>query len=156
MSTHAARRITAAVLPFVANLASGAQVNHQHSGPWSGVIVNSSCTVDEASAELPKCTQKDAPSEKPALYDDTLRQVYILDPADQARGRQGDSVTVSGTLDGKTIQVTSVQAMASIGLAAGQVAPAFTARDQSGREQTLETLKGPKGTVLLFFRSADW
>src|SRR5215469_412810 len=107
MSNCAVRRIAAAVLPLVANLASGAQVNQAHSGSWSGVIVNSSCTVDEASAELPKCTQKDTSGEKPALYDDTLRQVYILDPVDQARGRQGDSVTVSGTLDGKTIHLTS-------------------------------------------------
>ena len=156
MTTRAVRRITAAILPCVANLASGAQVNQAHSGPWSGVIVNSSCSVDEVSAELPKCTQKDAPGEKPALYDDTLRQVYSLDPVDRAHGHQGDSVTVGGTLDGKTIHVTSIQGMASIGLAAGHVAPAFTARDQSGRKQTLETLKGPNGTVLLFFRSADW
>lgn len=43
-----------------------------------------------------------------------------------------------------------------IGLEIGQRAPAFEATDQSGRTQTNETLKGPKGTVLLFFRSADW
>jgi peroxiredoxin len=28
--------------------------------------------------------------------------------------------------------------------------------DQFGQTQTLETLRGPKGTVLLFYRSADW
>ena len=44
----------------------------------------------------------------------------------------------------------------SIGLELGQRAPAFEATDQSGRTQTNETLKGPNGTVLLFFRSADW
>lgn len=44
----------------------------------------------------------------------------------------------------------------SIGLEIGQHAPAFEATDQSGRTQTNETLKGPNGTVLLFFRSADW
>jgi peroxiredoxin len=44
----------------------------------------------------------------------------------------------------------------SIGLDVGQKAPSFSARDQFGREESLETLKGPKGTVLLFFRSADW
>lgn len=43
-----------------------------------------------------------------------------------------------------------------IGLAIGQKAPAFSLRDQFGRVQTNETLKGTKGTVLLFFRSADW
>jgi peroxiredoxin len=44
----------------------------------------------------------------------------------------------------------------SIGLPVGQKAPAFSARDQLERTQTLDTLKGRSGTVLLFFRSADW
>ncbi len=45
---------------------------------------------------------------------------------------------------------------AMIGLGVGQKAPAFSGVDQFGHEQSTETLKGPKGTVLLFFRSADW
>jgi peroxiredoxin len=43
-----------------------------------------------------------------------------------------------------------------IGLAVGAKAPSFSLRDQSGRAQTNQTLRGPKGTVLLFVRSADW
>jgi cytochrome oxidase Cu insertion factor (SCO1/SenC/PrrC family) len=44
----------------------------------------------------------------------------------------------------------------SFGLEVGQRAPAFVLTDQFGHEQSNETLKGSKGTVLLFFRSADW
>jgi hypothetical protein len=44
----------------------------------------------------------------------------------------------------------------SVGLEVGQQAPAFALSDQFGQEQSIETLKGSKGTVLLFFRSADW
>jgi hypothetical protein len=44
----------------------------------------------------------------------------------------------------------------SVGLEIGQQAPAFALPDQFGHEQSNETLKGSKGTVLLFFRSADW
>ena len=44
----------------------------------------------------------------------------------------------------------------SVGLEIGQQAPAFALPDQFGREHTTETLRGSKGTVLLFFRSADW
>jgi peroxiredoxin len=44
----------------------------------------------------------------------------------------------------------------SIGLKVGQNAPAFASRDQFGHEQSIEMLKGSNGTVLLFFRSADW
>jgi cytochrome oxidase Cu insertion factor (SCO1/SenC/PrrC family) len=45
---------------------------------------------------------------------------------------------------------------ASIGLEIGQKAPAFSLPDQFGHENSNESLKGAKGTVLLFFRSADW
>ena len=44
----------------------------------------------------------------------------------------------------------------SIGLEIGHRAPAFALPDQFGHEQSNETLRGSKGTVLLFFRSADW
>ena len=44
----------------------------------------------------------------------------------------------------------------SVGLGIGHQAPAFRLLDQAGREQSNETLRGPHGTVLLFFRSADW
>ncbi len=38
----------------------------------------------------------------------------------------------------------------------GAKIPDFAAVDQNGRRQTFATLRGPKGLVLLFFRSADW
>ena len=44
----------------------------------------------------------------------------------------------------------------SIGLEIGQRAPAFSLTDQFGHEQSNETVKGSRGTILLFFRSADW
>jgi hypothetical protein len=44
----------------------------------------------------------------------------------------------------------------SIGLQVGNRAPDFASRDQFGHEQSIEKLKGSNGTVLLFFRSADW
>lgn len=47
-------------------------------------------------------------------------------------------------------------APAKTGPVVGAKIPAFEARDQQGRVQTFDTLKGPKGLVLLFVRSADW
>ena len=44
----------------------------------------------------------------------------------------------------------------SIGLEIGQQTPAFALPDEFGQEQTNQTLKGANGTVLVFFRSADW
>jgi peroxiredoxin len=34
--------------------------------------------------------------------------------------------------------------------------PNFDAADQNGRTQTFASLRGPKGLVLMFVRSADW
>ncbi|HLZ12190.1 MAG TPA: hypothetical protein VKP58_06355 [Candidatus Acidoferrum sp.] len=44
----------------------------------------------------------------------------------------------------------------AIGIEVGRPAPAFSGVDQFGHENSNESLKGAKGTVLLFFRSADW
>ena len=38
----------------------------------------------------------------------------------------------------------------------GQSIPGFTAPDQNGRPRTLADLRGEKGLVLAFVRSADW
>jgi peroxiredoxin len=38
----------------------------------------------------------------------------------------------------------------------GQQAPAFTLNDQHGRQVSLESVMGPKGAMIVFFRSADW
>ncbi len=141
-------------LLFAVTLTLRGQNNPGNSGSWSGVIINSACSVDEAFAEAAKCTATSAPGAKLVLYDDNVRQIYNLDPP--ATASLGDAVTVHGTLDGNTIRDASIKALTSFGLDVGQKAPAFSARDQFGREQTLDTLKGPKGTVLLFYRSADW
>ncbi|MGD0793030.1 MAG: hypothetical protein ABR920_14790 [Terriglobales bacterium] len=116
--------------------------------------MSSSCNADEAFNESPECS-KNVPGAKLSLYDDTSRVMYSLEPQESVTAHLGDTVTVRGTLDGDTIRMASIELM-SIGLAPGQKAPAFSARDQSGRVQTLDTLKGSNGTVLLFFRSADW
>jgi hypothetical protein len=121
---------------------------------WSGVIVYSSCNADEAFAESPECYRY-APGANLALYDDTNRVMYNLAPQEPAAGHLGDTVTVRGTLDEDTIHVATLESM-SIGLAVGQKAPDFSAQDQFGRLQTLDLLRGANGTVLLFFRSADW
>ena len=38
----------------------------------------------------------------------------------------------------------------------GETAPAFTLKDQNGKEASLKTLLAKKPTALVFFRSADW
>jgi hypothetical protein len=151
-----AKRFLPCVLALisVAPFAMASQDTKQEPGSWSGILVSSSCNADEAFAESPECT-KSVPDAKLSLYDDTSRVMYGLEPQESVTAHLGDTVTVRGMLEAGTIQITSVEPM-SIGLAVGKKAPAFSARDQFGRLQTLDTLKGTNGTVLLFFRSADW
>jgi hypothetical protein len=44
----------------------------------------------------------------------------------------------------------------TVGPQVGTKVPSFSLPDQSGRTRTLESLMGPKGAVLVFYRSADW
>ena len=43
-----------------------------------------------------------------------------------------------------------------IGPQVGAVVPAFSGTDQFGKPHTLASVMGPKGAMLVFFRSADW
>ena len=50
----------------------------------------------------------------------------------------------------QTVDVTT------LGPQVGQRALDFRLPDQQGQPQTLASVAGPKGTMLVFFRSADW
>ena len=50
----------------------------------------------------------------------------------------------------------AASAQARIGPVPGEKAPALSAQDQFGNQQNDQTLRKANGTVLLFFRSADW
>ncbi len=139
---------------FLITLPAAAEIKPSASGSWSGVLVTSACNADEAFNESPECS-RDVPGAKISLYDDTTRVVYSLEPQKSITAHLGDAVTVHGALDANTIRFRSMAPM-SIGLPVGRKAPDFSIPDQFGHLQTLQTLKGTNGTVLLFFRSADW
>ena len=44
----------------------------------------------------------------------------------------------------------------SLGPQVGERVPEFRLPDQNGRIQTLQSIMGPNGAMLLFHRSADW
>ena len=66
------------------------------------------------------------------------------------------------------LSLTLVLALAAVGTAqelpeveqfgpqVGDIVPAFSLTDQNGQTQTLESLMGPNGMMLVFSRSADW
>ena len=44
----------------------------------------------------------------------------------------------------------------SLGPKVGASLPEFTLRDQGGAPHSLKSMLGPKGAIIVFFRSADW
>jgi hypothetical protein len=54
------------------------------------------------------------------------------------------------------ILLISASAIAQRGPEPGQRIPTFRLPDQHGGSRSFENLKGPKGLVLVFYRSSDW
>jgi hypothetical protein len=55
------------------------------------------------------------------------------------------------------LQLSALQAQPpKTGPVVGQVVSDFSATDQANRTQTLKSILGPRGAMLVFFRSADW
>jgi hypothetical protein len=46
--------------------------------------------------------------------------------------------------------------LAKIGPKVGERVPDFELKDQNGNTQTLRSIMGPKGAMLVFHRSANW
>ena len=46
--------------------------------------------------------------------------------------------------------------VSKLGPQVGERVPDFSLKDQAGKTQTVRTIMGPKGAMLVFIRSADW
>ncbi len=57
---------------------------------------------------------------------------------------------------GLALLATALVAARDYGPAVGSRMPDFALQDQDGKPRTLASLLGPRGAVILFFRSADW
>jgi hypothetical protein len=100
--------LCAAAILFIGGLSIAGQ-DARNSGTWSGIVTNDKCGAKDASAQGAGCTKGCiARGAKLALYDTDNKKVYVLEPQDKATGHEGHEVTVSGTLDGDTIHVTSI------------------------------------------------
>jgi hypothetical protein len=65
-------------------------------------------------------------------------------------------MVLAAALTGAAVGVTAQVDVSKLGPQVGDRAVDFSLADYEGRAHTLQTLAGPKGTMLLFFRSADW
>ena len=46
--------------------------------------------------------------------------------------------------------------VSKLGPQVGEQVPEFSLKDQNGKLRALESIMGPKGVMIVFFRSADW
>lgn len=46
--------------------------------------------------------------------------------------------------------------VSKLGPQVGERVPDFSLKDQNGKAVTLQSIMGPKGAMLVFYRSADW
>jgi len=68
------------------------------------------------------------------------------------------AVAVALLLAGSTTvgQVPAPLDISKLGPQVGTAVPPFAGVDQFGKPRTLASIAGPKGAMLVFFRSADW
>ena len=65
------------------------------------------------------------------------------------------SVLIAGAFS-LAAQAPSRIDLSKLGPKVGERVPDFSLNDQNGKTWTLESIMGPKGAMLVFFRSADW
>ncbi len=72
------------------------------------------------------------------------------------RGRSGYNETVHRRTWLIALCAVALAATVPTGPKTGETAPDFRLQDQTGAARTLHSLMGPKGLMLVFYRSADW
>ena len=64
------------------------------------------------------------------------------------------ALLLSGSMAGG--QTPAAPDVSKLGPQVGATVPPFAGVDQFGKPRTLASVAGPKGAMLVFFRSADW
>jgi len=60
------------------------------------------------------------------------------------------------TPEGRQTSARTPIDVSKLGPQVGERVPDFSLKDQHGKTWTRDSIAGPKGTMLVFFRSADW
>ena len=80
-------------------------------GSWTGWVTDSMCGAKGASAKHADCANKcvNDHGAKYALYNPADKKVYALDPQAKLAEHAGHFVKVTGTAEGETIKVKSIE-----------------------------------------------
>jgi hypothetical protein len=80
-------------------------------GSWTGWVTDSMCGAKGGSAKHADCANKCVKEHgaKYALYNPADKKVYALDPQDKLAEHAGHYVKITGTVDGESIKVKSIE-----------------------------------------------
>lgn len=65
-------------------------------------------------------------------------------------------LVLCAVLSSTTVLLAQPPDVSTLGPRVGAAVPAFSGVDQFGKTQTLASVMGPQGAMLVFYRSADW
>lgn len=71
----------------------------------------------------------------------------------------GPSAVLTAILVGQALLVAQSRTpidVSKLGPQVGERVPDFALKDQDGKTWTLQSILGPQGAMLVFYRSADW
>jgi hypothetical protein len=92
-----------AITLFAAALAMAAD------GSWTGYISDSKCGVKGANDKAGECTTKCVKEgAKYVFVNDTDKKVFVVDAQDKVAAHAGHHVTVTGTVEGDTLKLTTI------------------------------------------------
>lgn len=105
------RLLVCAVVLLFAFAINVAADKHAKEGSWTGWITDTHCGAKGDNAKHADCAKKcvEAQGAKYALYNPADKKVYVLDPQDKATGHAGHHVKVTGTVEGDTIKVKTIE-----------------------------------------------
>jgi hypothetical protein len=79
-------------------------------GTWTGYISDSKCGAKGANDKAGECTTKCVKEgEKYVFVDDVGQKVYVVDAQDKVAAHAGHHVTVTGTVEGDTLKLKSIE-----------------------------------------------
>ena len=101
--------VVAVALALVTVISTAAQKGKE--GAWHGWITDTQCGAKGDNAKHADCAKKcvTAHGAKYALYNTEDKKVYVLDPQDKVADHAGHHVKVTGTVEGDTIKVKSIE-----------------------------------------------
>ena len=76
---------------------------------WSGTIVDQKCSGNKAMVGNEACSAKCIKGGSPAVLVDADGKVFKIADQDKVVAHAGHKVTITGTMDGDSIKVTSVK-----------------------------------------------